>query len=312
MTTSDGGRARGVPDRSPPDRGQGGRRSDRGRGMRAVMRFLSRTPVQIVLVVVALLWFTPILGLLVQSLRPAGDVASSGWWTALLNPSSFIIDNYTALLRNPEMVRSFWNTFAITLPSTVLVVLLAASAAYAFAWIRFPGRDAIFLVVVALLVVPVQLALIPLARLFGEIGLFGTIQGVILFHVGFGLPFAVFLLRNFFIGVPRELFDSAKVDGANEFVVFTRIVLPLALPALASLAIFQFMWVWNDLLVALVFADPQVAPLTAAIQRQMRSFGQNVDVIAPGAFLQMIVPLLVFFAFQRYFVNGIMGGAVKG
>lgn len=280
--------------------------------MKRLTRFLSQTPVIIILTVIALLWFMPILGLLVQSLRPAGDVASSGWWTALLQPTQLVLDNYTALIQNPAMVRSFWNTFYITLPSTLLVTMLAALAAYAFAWLRFPGRDALFLVVVGLLVVPVQLALIPLARLFGDLGLFGTIPGVILFHTGFGLPFAIFLLRNFFIGVPRELLDSAKVDGANEFVTFTRIILPLAAPALASLAIFQFMWVWNDLLVALIFADPTVAPLTAAIQRQTRNFGQNVDVIAPGAFLQMLVPLIVFFAFQRYFVSGIMGGSVKG
>ncbi|MFA5595884.1 MAG: carbohydrate ABC transporter permease, partial [Trueperaceae bacterium] len=163
-----------------------------------------------------------------------------------------------------------------------------------------------------LLVVPLQLALIPLARLFGDIGLFGTVPGVVLFHVGFGLPFAIFLLRNFFVGVPRELFESARVDGANDFVIFMRILIPLALPAIASLTIFQFLWVWNDLLVAMVFADPAAAPLTAAIQRQTRAFGQNVDVIAPGAFLQMVVPLIVFFAFQRYFVQGILGGAVKG
>ncbi len=280
--------------------------------MKRLKRFLSQTPVIILLTVVALLWFVPILGLLVQSLRPAGDVASSGWWVALMHPTQLVLDNYTALIQNPSMVRSFWNTFYITLPATILVTILAAMAAYAFAWIRFPGRDALFLVVVGLLVVPVQLALIPLARLFGDLGLFGTIPGVILFHTGFGLPFAIFLLRNFFIGVPRELLDSARVDGANEFVTFTRIILPLAMPALASLAIFQFMWVWNDLLVSMIFADPTVAPLTAAIQRQTRNFGQNVDVIAPGAFLQMLVPLIVFFAFQRYFVNGIMGGSVKG
>lgn len=280
--------------------------------MTRIMRSLVQAPVVILLTVVALVWFTPILGLLVQSLRPAGDVASSGWWVALLQPTQLVLDNYAALIQNPDMVRSFWNTFYITVPSTILVTTLAALAGYAFAWIKFPGRDVSFLVVVGLLVVPVQLALIPLARMFGDLGLFGTIPGVILFHTGFGLPFAIFLLRNFFIGVPSELLDSARVDGANEFVAFTRIILPLAAPALAALAIFQFMWVWNDLLVALIFADPTVAPLTAAIQRQTRNFGQNVDVIAPGAFLQMLVPLVVFFAFQRYFVSGIMGGSVKG
>ena len=280
--------------------------------MTRVSRFLSNGAVQILLMAVALFWLLPVFVLFVQSLRDSNAIANSGWWTALANPSSFIIDNYQALLSNPDITRSFWNTVYITVPSTILVVLIAAGAAYGLSWIKFPGRDALLLLVVGLLVVPLQIALIPLARLFGDIGLFGTIPGVVLFHVGFGLPFAIFLLRNFFVGVPRELFESARVDGANDFVIFMRILIPLALPAIASLTIFQFLWVWNDLLVAMVFADPASAPLTAAIQRQTRAFGQNVDVIAPGAFLQMVVPLIVFFAFQRYFVQGILGGAVKG
>lgn len=280
--------------------------------MTRVARFFSSAAMQVLLVAIALFWLLPIFVLFIQSMRTAGDIANSGWWTALANPSSLIIDNYQALLSNPDITRSFWNTVWITVPSTILVVLIAAGAAYALSWIKFPGRDALLLLVVGLLVVPLQIALIPLARLFGDIGLFGTIPGVVLFHVGFGLPFAIFLLRNFFVGVPRELFESARVDGANDFVIFMRILIPLALPAIASLTIFQFLWVWNDLLVAMVFADPAAAPLTAAIQRQTRAFGQNVDVIAPGAFLQMVVPLIVFFAFQRYFVQGILGGAVKG
>ena len=275
-------------------------------------RFLSGGVVQIVLAAVSLFWLLHVVVHFIQALRTSGDIANSGWWTALANPSGLIVDNYRALLENPDITRAFWNTVYITVPSTILVVLIAAGAAYALSWIKFPGRDTLLLVVVGLLVVPLQIALIPLARLFGDIGLFGTIPGVVLFHVGFGLPFAIFLLRNFFVGVPRELFESARVDGANDFVIFMRILIPLALPAIASLTIFQFLWVWNDLLVAMVFADPATAPLTAAIQRQTRAFGQNVDVIAPGAFLQMVVPLIVFFAFQRYFVQGILGGAVKG
>ncbi len=280
--------------------------------MSRVARFLSRGSVQLVLIAVALFWLLPVFVLFIQSLRTSGDVANSGWWTALANPSSLLIDNYRALLQNPDITRAFWNTVYITVPTTVLVVLIAAGAAYALSWIKFPGRDVVLLIVVGLLVVPLQIAFIPLARLFGDIGLFGTIPGVIVFHVGFGLPFAIFLLRNFFVGVPRELFESARVDGATDLTIFARILIPLALPAIASLTIFQFLWVWNDLLVAMVFADPAAAPLTAAIQRQTRAFGQNVDVIAPGAFIQMLVPLIVFFAFQRYFVQGILGGAVKG
>lgn len=280
--------------------------------MTRAARFFSTGAMQIVLVAIGLFWLLPIFVLFIQSLRSPGDISNAGWWTALANPTSLILDNYEALLANPDITRAFWNTVYITVPTTILVVLIAAGAAYALSWIRFPGRDVMLLIVVGLLVVPLQIALIPLARLFGEIGLFGTIPGVVLFHVGFGLPFAIFLLRNFFVGVPGELMESARIDGANDFVIFMRILLPLALPAIASLTIFQFLWVWNDLLVAMVFADPAAAPLTAAIQRQTRAFGQNVDVIAPGAFLQMVVPLIVFFAFQRYFVQGILGGAVKG
>ncbi len=209
------------------------------------------------------------------------------------------------------MVASFWNTVWITLPSVALVVIVAALAAYAFAWIRFPGRELLFLVVIGLLVVPLQVALIPVAKLYNRLGLFGELPGVVLFHVAFGLPFAVFLLRNFFAGIPRDILEAARMDGASEWSVFARVVLPVALPAVASLAIFQFLWVWNDLLVALVFAAPDSAPLTVAIRDQTRQFGSNIDIISAGAFLSMIVPLVVFFAFQRYFVQGVLAGSVK-
>lgn len=279
---------------------------------RSLTRLLSRTPLQILLVVIALVWLTPIVALLTQSLRPAADISNSGWWTALTRPASLTFGNYLDLLDNPAMIRGFWNTVGISLPTTLGVVVLGSMAAYAFTWLQFRGRDVAFLVVVGLLVVPIQVSLIPLARMFGALGIFGSIPGVILFHIAFGLPFAIFLLRNFFSGIPAELLDSARVDGAGHLTIFGRIIVPLALPGIASLSIFQFMWVWNDLLIAMVFAQPSNAPLTAAILQQTRNFGQNVDVIAPGAFLQMLVPLLVFFAFQRYFVAGIMGGSVKG
>ena len=203
------------------------------------------------------------------------------------------------------------NSVLITVPSSALLVLVAAGAAYAFAWTRFPGRDAIFLVVVGLLVVPLQIGLIPIADLYGKVGLFGTVPGVVLYHVAFGLPFAVFLLRNFFIGIPHELLEAARMDGASEWRVFSRVVLPLGIPAIASLLIFQFLWVWNDLLVALVFAGSDARPLTVAIQQELRTFGGNIDVIAPGAYLQMIVPLIVFFSFQRYFVQGLLAGSQR-
>jgi len=235
---------------------------------------------------------------------------STGWWTIFTKPAELTIKNYSNLLAS-GFSSSFWNTVLITVPSTALVIGIAAMAAYAFAWIEFPGRDTVFLVVIALLVVPVQIALIPIAKLYGLLGIFGSITGVVLFHVAFGLPFAIFLLRNFFAGIPRELLEAARMDGAPEWRIFATVVFPLAKPAIASLGIFQFLWVWNDLLVALVFADTANQPMTKALQSQMRQFGTNVDILAPGAFLSLIVPLILFFAFQRYFVQGLLAGSVK-
>lgn len=228
-----------------------------------------------------------------------------------MEPSQLTIDNFRSIFDSEFFVRSIVNTFAITLPSTVAVVVIAALAAYAFAWIRFPGRDGLFVVVVGLLVVPLQMALVPVARLYNVLGIFGSILGVVLFHVAFGLPFALFLLRNFFAGIPRELLEAARLDGASEGRIFLRVMLPLGLPAIASLAIFQFMWVWNDLLVSLVFAKTSSAPITVAIQQQLRQFGGNLDIISAASFVSMIVPLAVFFAFQRYFAEGLLAGSVK-
>ncbi len=276
-----------------------------------VVAFLSRGVISALLVLIGLMWVVPALGLAVASLRPGTANARSGWWTVFSEPASLTAENYSNLLGNSRMVQSFWNTVTITIPATVLVVVIAALAAYAFAWMRFRGRDALFLLVVGLLVVPLQVALIPVADLYGKLGLYGRIPGVVLFHVAFGLPFAIFLLRNFFAGIPADLLEAARLDGASEWTIFSRVVLPLGIPAIASLAIFQFLWVWNDLLVALVFASPDAAPLTVAIREQTRQFGSNIDIIAPGAFLSMLVPLAVFFAFQRFFVQGVLAGSVK-
>ena len=276
-----------------------------------LVRAVGRGPLHLLLVAIALFWLLPTLGLLVSSLRRPGDNSATGWWTALGDPSQLSLENYRNVLDDQRIIDSFWNTVAITVPATVLVVLLAAMAGYAFAWVRFPGRDWLFLGVVGLLVVPLQIGLIPIAGLYGDLGLFATIPGVVLYHVAFGLPFAIFLLRNFFAGIPREMLEAARMDGASEARIFLRVVLPIGLPAIASLAIFQFLWTWNDLLVGLVFAGSRNAPLTVAIREQTRQFGANIDVIAPGAFISMVVPLVVFFAFQRYFVQGLLAGSER-
>ncbi|GGU12720.1 carbohydrate ABC transporter permease [Streptomyces coeruleorubidus] len=267
--------------------------------------------VRVLLIVVGLFWLVPTFGLLLSSLRSPEDIAASGWWKVFTEPSQLTFDSYAKLLENEDITSSLVNTVWITVPATLLVVIIGSLAGYAFAWMEFPGRDWWFLGVVGLLVVPVQVALIPIAELFGSIGIFGSVIGVVLFHVGFGLPFAVFLLRNFFAEIPRELLEAARLDGAGELRLFFRVVMPLGAPAIAALGIFQFLWVWNDLLVALIFSDSGSQPITVALQTQVRQFGNNIDVLAPGAFISMVVPLAVFFAFQRQFVSGVMAGAVK-
>ncbi|RKE22111.1 carbohydrate ABC transporter permease [Streptomyces sp. TLI_171] len=277
----------------------------------SLRRHLGNRVVQAVLSVIGLVWVTPLAGLFLSSLRTTEDTASGGWWTALVHPDRLTFENYSALLGNSGMTKAFWNTVLISAPATALVVVVGALAGYAFAWLDFPGRDTVFLVVVALLVVPVQIGLLPVAKLFGALGLFGTIPGVVLFHVAYGLPFALFLLRNYFAEIPAEMLEAARLDGGTEWRIFTRLVLPVGRPAIASLAIFQFLWVWNDMLVALLFADSSSQPLTVELQSQVRQFGSNIDVLAPGAFLSLLVPLVVFFAFQKQFVQGVMAGSVK-
>ncbi|MEU7853562.1 carbohydrate ABC transporter permease [Nonomuraea sp. NPDC049141] len=266
--------------------------------------------VQVVMVLLGLFWLVPTLGLMVVSLRSVKVNSAEGWWTIFTKPAELTIQNYSNLLAS-GFTASFWNTVFITVPTTILVIGIAAMAAYAFAWMDFPGRDLGFLIVVGLLIVPIQIALIPVASFYGGIGIFGTIPGVVLFHVAFGLPFAIFLLRNFFVGIPSSLLEAARMDGASEVTIFIRVVFPLGKPAIASLGIFQFLWVWNDMLIALVFANPENQPMTKALQSQMRQFGSNVDILSSGAFLSLIIPLVLFFAFQRYFVQGMMAGSVK-
>ncbi|MBQ1092929.1 carbohydrate ABC transporter permease [Streptomyces sp. B93] len=304
MTTTD---AQGVTKTAP-----GGDGSPRPESLASrLVAGVSGGLVRVFLIVVGLFWLVPTIGLLLSSLRTPEDMNASGWWTVFTEPAQLTVDSYRTLLENDDITTSLVNTVLITVPATVLVVVIGALAGYAFAWMEFPGRDWWFLAVVGLLVVPVQVALIPIAELFGNIGLFGSILGVVLFHVGFGLPFAVFLLRNFFAEIPRELLEAARLDGAGELRLFARVVMPLGGPAIASLGIFQFLWVWNDMLVALVFSDAGSQPITVALQTQVRQFGNNIDVLAPGAFISMVIPLVVFFAFQRQFVSGVMAGAVK-
>jgi alpha-glucoside transport system permease protein len=275
-----------------------------------IIRFLTRTPVYLLLAFIGLLWLVPTLGLFFTSLLEPSAISTTGWWEVITSPSLATLDNYREILDNEAITSAIWTTLWIALGATILPIAIASLAAYAFAWLEFPGRDWLFLVVVALLVVPIQMALIPIFSLYNDLGLFDTIPGLVLFHTAFGLPFAIFLLRNFFIGIPRDLLEAARIDGASEFRIFFRVILPLGLPAIASLAIFQFLWVWNDLLVALTFArDTQ--PITVAIFSQMRQFSANIELIAPAAFISLAIPLVVFFLFQRYFVQGLLAGSVK-
>jgi alpha-glucoside transport system permease protein len=275
-----------------------------------LLRILRRAPVHILLIVIALFWLVPTFGLFLTSLLPGTDIAEEGWWRVISDPGVATLENYSELFDNEAIVDSLWTTVWITLGGTIVPIFVAALAGYAFAWLDFPGRDWLFLVVVALLVVPLQMALIPIFSLYNDIGLFDTVLGLVLFHSAFGLPFAIFLLRNFFAGIPRELLEAARIDGASEMTIFFRLILPLGLPAIASLAIFQFLWTWNDLLVSLTFGR-ETQPITVAIFSQLRQFGGNIELIAPASFVSLVIPLAVFFAFQRYFVQGLLAGSVK-
>jgi len=275
-----------------------------------VLRMVGRWPVQIVLIVVGLLWLVPTLGLLLTSVMPVSDIATQGWWNVFSKPSLFTWDNYREIFHDGAITSSLKTTVFIAVGGTLLPIVVGALAAYAFAWLEFPGRDWIFLGVVALLVVPLQMALIPMFSLYNRLGIFDTVLSLVLFHTAFALPFAIFLLRNFFAGIPRELLEAARIDGASELRIFLRVILPLGLPAIASLAIFQFLWTWNDLIVALTLGR-NTQPITVAIFSQLHEFGANLEVIAPAAFVSLAIPLVVFFAFQRYFVQGLLAGSVK-
>jgi alpha-glucoside transport system permease protein len=279
-----------------------------------LMRLIQRTPLHIIIIVICAVWIMPAFALLVSSFRPAAAVATTGWWEAFKAPFHWTLDLYRGSISGQGIGRSFINSLLITIPATIIPIMIAAFAAYAFAWMEFPGRNILFVVVVGLLVVPLQMTLIPLLRLYSRLHLAGTFPGIWIAHTGFGLPFAVYLLRNFFGTLPKEMLESAELDGASGFTAFFQLILPLSVPAIASLAIFQFMWVWNDLLVALIFLGgyPQVAPLTVTIANLVSSLGAGWQLLTAGAFISMLLPLLIFLVLQRYFVRGILAGSVKG
>jgi alpha-glucoside transport system permease protein len=275
-----------------------------------ILRTVAKAPVNIILVVLGLLWLVPTLGLFITSILPASTATSTGWWKIFAHPSIATFSNYNALFHNHGMINALKTTAYIAVGNTLLVIVVGSLAGYALAWLEFPGRDWILVGIIALLVVPLQMALIPMFRLYDTFGLFDTVLGIILFHAAFGLPFAIFLLRNFFAGLPKDILESARIDGASEIRIFLRLILPLGLPAIASLGIFQFLWTWNDLLVALTFGQ-NTQPITVWIFGQLREFGTSIDVIAPASFISLVIPLAVFFAFQRYFVQGLLAGSVK-
>ena len=288
-------------------------RSTTGRGG----RIIGRLSLNLVIIFLAVIWLIPTIGLLVNSLRPPESLTQSGWWTAIFSPAQLTLDNYAYVLNQPEMTTGFVNSLFISIPATIIPIMVAAFAAYAFAWMKFPGRDILFIVVVGLLVVPLQSTFIPILTLYGPKGLniAGSFLAVWLAHTGYGLPFAIFLLRNFMGDLPKEVFESAAIDGANHVTSFFRLALPMTVPAIAALAIFQFLFVWNDLLVALIYIgaqNPDNKPLTIVVSNLVSSLGGGWQYLAAAAFVTMIVPLVVFLTLQRYFVRGIVGGSVKG
>ncbi len=276
-------------------------------------RVLGAIPLHVVLILICIAWIIPSAGLLVSSFRPRSMVATNGWWEAFKTPFAFTLENYAYVLTRGNMGRSFVNSLLIAVPSTLIPIFIGACTAYAFAWMRFPLRKPLYLMVVALIVVPLQMTLIPVLRLFNKIGLTGNFIGIWLAHTAYGLPFAIYLLRNFISQLPRSLIESAQIDGASHPTIFLRLVLPTSIPAISSLAIFQFMWVWNDLLIALIFlgGTPDVAPMTVTISSMVNSYGGGWEYLTAAAFISMVLPLVVFFALQKYFVKGVLAGSIK-
>ncbi|MBE9239465.1 carbohydrate ABC transporter permease [Synechocystis salina] len=278
--------------------------------------FWQKLPIHITILTIAFIWTLPSLGLFISSLRPRGEMLSTGWWTVFLHPlevTQFYLGNYSDVLRSSGMGEAFLNSLTIAVPATVIPIAIATFAAYAFAWMTFPGRQLLFILVVCLLVVPLQTTLIPVLRIYAQLGLAGTFLGVWLAHTAYGLPLGIYLLRNYIGALPKDLIEAAAVDGASHLKIFTKLIVPLSMPAIASFAVFQFLWVWNDLLVALIYlgGTADVAPVTIQLSNLVGSRGQDWYLLTAGAFISMIVPLMVFFGLQRYFVRGILAGSVK-
>jgi alpha-glucoside transport system permease protein len=276
-----------------------------------IVKAINRTPIHIALALIGLIWLAPTIGLLVTSFRPRGDIQATGWWETL-STLRFTTENYSAVLGAQGMLGAFVNNLIISIPSTLIPLTIASMAAYAFSWVKFPFRDGLFLIVVALLMVPAQVAFIPLLNIFKPLGWTQGYIAIWLVHTAFALPFGIFLLRNFFITLPRDLIEAARIDGSTDIGIFRTIVVPLSVPAIAAYGIFQFLWVWNDLLMALVFVQKgENFPMTRAIQNLLSQYGTEWHLLAAGAFLLMVVPLIVFFSLQRYFVQGLLAGSVK-
>lgn len=284
-------------------------------GPSPLQRALGGVPIRLFVLAVVLIWTIPTLGLLVSSFRTQQAIAASGWWQGLFNFTNFeqwTTNNYERVLFADQMANAFFNSLLITIPATVIPITVAAFAAYAIAWMLFPGRQLLFVIIVGLLIVPLQMALIPVLRVYTRYGINGTYLGMWLAHTGFGLPLATYMLYGYISSIPKSIIESAHADGATPWMSFTRLVLPLSIPAIASFAIFQFLWVWNDLLVALVFFGTRRPIVTTRLAELVGSRGQSWHVLTAGAFITMIVPLIIFFSLQRYFVRGMMAGSVKG
>jgi alpha-glucoside transport system permease protein len=273
-------------------------------------------PAYLTVGVITVLWSIPTLGLLINSLREPGSIRADGWWTVfprLFDSTSWTLDNYSRVL-DDGFGNAFANSIAVTVPSVVIPLTIAAFAAYAFAWMHFPGRDYIFAAIIGLMVVPLQMALIPILRIYTSNDLVGTYPAIWMAHAGFGLPLAVYLLRNYMGSLPSSIVESAKIDGADHFHIFMRLMLPLSVPVLASFAIFQFLWVWNDFLVAFIFLgiEPSQRVLTMELADLAGRGEGALNLLPAAAFVTTVVPLVVFFALQRFFVRGLTAGSVKG